>query len=124
MTAIPSVKPSITGQGMNDTARPSRSRPAARTMIPARMLTTTTAPAPCDATMGTRTTTMAPVGPETWTFDPPKTAAMTPATIAVTRPASAVSPALTPKPSASGSATMPTVRPASRSRRQVRRAGR
>ena len=78
MTAIPSVNPSITGQGMNETARPSRSSPAARTMIPAMRLTITTAPGPWDATMGTRTTTMAPVGPETWTFDPPKTAAITP----------------------------------------------
>ena len=63
---------------------------------------------------------MAPVGPETCTFEPPKIAAMSPATIAVMRPASALSPELTPKPSASGSATMPTVTPATRSPRQVR----
>jgi hypothetical protein len=64
---------------------------------------------------------MAPVGPETWTFDPPKIAARKPATIAVTSPCSAVSPELTPKPRASGRATMPTVTPARTSRRHVRR---
>ena len=44
------------------------------------------------------------------------------ATIAVTSPASAPTPELTPKPSASGRATIPTVSPASRSPRHVRRA--
>ena len=66
--------------------------------------------------------TIAPVGPETCTGEPPKTAAMRPATIAVMRPASALRPELTPNPSASGSATMPTVSPESRSVRHVRRA--
>ena len=37
--------------------------------------------------MGTSTTAMAPVGPETCTDDPPKTAATIPATMAVTIPA-------------------------------------
>ena len=41
--------------------------------------------------------------------------------LAVMSPASALTPELTPKASASGSATMPTVRPASRSDRQLRR---
>ncbi len=35
---------------------------------------------------------MAPVGPETWRFDPPKTAATRPATIAVISPADAPTP--------------------------------
>jgi hypothetical protein len=84
-------------------------------------LTSATAPIPCAATIGASTTTMAPVGPETCTFDPPKTAATRPATIAVMSPASAPAPELTPKASASGSATMPTVRPATRSARQLER---
>lgn len=37
--------------------------------------------------IGTRTTVIAPVGPLTWTRLPPKTAASTPATIAVIGPA-------------------------------------
>jgi len=124
MTAMPSVKPSMTGHGMNDTARPSRSTPATSTMTPAMRLTSATAPSPWLATIGASTTTMAPVGPDTCTFDPPKTAATTPATIAVMRPASAPAPEEMPKPRASGRATIPTVRPASRSARQLRRRGR
>lgn len=121
ITAMPSVNPSMTGHGMKETARPSRSTPARTTRMPARRVTTTTAPGPWLATIGTRTTTIAPVGPDTCTCEPPKTAAITPATTAVTRPASALRPELTPKPSASGSATMPTVTPATRSPRHVRR---
>ena len=66
--------------------------------------------------MGTRTTVMAPVGPLTCTRLPPKTAATAPATIAVTSPAVAPMPELTPKPSARGRATRPTITPAVRSR--------
>ena len=58
---------------------------------------------------------MAPVGPDTWTCEPPMTAATRPATTAVMSPASAPTPELTPKASASGRATIPTVMPASRS---------
>ena len=43
-----------------------------------------------------------------------------PAMIAVTNPAAAVDPLATPNASASGSATTPTVRPATTSARQVR----
>jgi len=46
MIAMPSVKPSMTGQGMKETARPSRSAPAASTMTPAMTLTVATAPIP------------------------------------------------------------------------------
>ena len=67
--------------------------------------------------MGTRTTVIAPVGPETWTSDPPKIAATSPAMMAVASPASAPRPLATPNPSARGSATMPTVRPATKSAR-------
>jgi hypothetical protein len=74
--------------------------------------TGTTADAPKWATIGSSTTVIAPVGPETWKFDPPKTAATKPATIAVMRPAAAPTPDATPNASASGSATTPTVIPA------------
>ena len=55
---------------------------------------------------------MAPVGPDTCRFDPPKTAATSPATIAVVSPAAGLKPAEMANAKASGSATTPTVMPA------------
>ncbi|MEZ5261853.1 MAG: hypothetical protein R2755_08755 [Acidimicrobiales bacterium] len=81
------------------------------------MPTTNTASIPYWATIGTRTTVMAPVGPETCSDDPPNTAATRPATMAVVNPEAAPSPEVTPKARARGSATTPTVSPASRSAR-------
>ena len=63
---------------------------------------------------------MAPVGPDTCRFEPPKTAATAPATTAVTSPASAPSPDVAPNAKANGSATIATVTPAIRSRRGER----
>src|SRR5690606_25287623 len=83
--------------------------------------TVSTPEGPWSATMGTSTTVIAPVGPDTWRLEPPNTAASAPAITAVASPASAPSPEDTPKPSASGRATTATVRPASRSRRGRRR---
>ena len=94
------------------------------TMTPAITATVVTAETPSVATMGARTTAMAPVGPDTWTAEPPKTAATMPATMAVTMPAAGPTPEATPNPSASGSATTPTVTPASRSDRQLVRMSR
>src|SRR6185312_2408626 len=121
ITAIPSVKPSMTGQGMYETTLPSFRIPPSTTITPAMRLTSATVPAPWAATTGPSTTTIAPVGPDTWMFDPPKTAAITPATIAVMSPLSAPAPELTPNARASGSATIPTVMPATTSPRHVRR---
>ncbi|MCY1232670.1 hypothetical protein D9M72_451760 [compost metagenome] len=118
--AIPRVNPSITGQGSRVTTRPSLRTPAAMTMTPARTATAARAPAPCVAMTGPRTTTIAPVGPETWILEPPKTAATMPAITAVISPLAAPAPELTPKARASGRATMPTVTPAMRSPFQVR----
>ena len=115
MVAMPRVKPSTTGQGIKATARPSPLMPRAQTIRPAMRDTSAMLPVPWAATTGARTTTMAPVGPDTWTLDPPMTAATRPATTAVIRPASAPTPELTPNARARGSATMPTVMPASRS---------
>ena len=120
MIAIPSVKPSMTGHGMKVTARPKRNNPPASTMSPASRHTAARMPVPWSAITGPSTTTMAPVGPETCTFEPPKIAATNPATIAVTSPLSAPAPELTPKASASGNATIPTVTPDSTSPRHVR----
>ncbi len=70
------------------------------------------------ATNGISTTVIAPVGPLTCRFEPPKIAATAPATTAVTRPMVGPTPVATLNASASGSATMPTVSPAARSRPQ------
>ena len=64
---------------------------------------------------GIKITVMAPVGPLTWNFEPPKSAAKKPAIIAVVRPAAALIPDVMPKPIASGKATIATVIPAIKS---------
>ena len=97
--------------------RPSPLRPIPTTITPAIMATEATAATPSWATIGTNTTAMAPVGPETCTDDPPKTAATIPATMAVMIPAVAPTPEATPNPKARGRATTPTVNPARRSPR-------
>src|SRR3954447_7026941 len=96
--------------------RPAPAYPIAINMSPASRPTTSTALVPYVATIGTRTTVIAPVGPLTCTRLPPNTAATAPATIAVIRPALAPTPELTPTPRASGSATRPTIKPATTSR--------
>ena len=80
-----------------------------------------TASDPYRATSGTSTTVIAPVGPDTCTLDPPNNAATKPATIAVIKPAVAPNPLVMPNANASGSATTPTVIPATTSPRQERR---
>ena len=74
-----------------------------------------TDPGPNFATTGSRTTAMAPVGPDTWRSEPPKTPATSPATMAVIRPTDGLRPAEMAKASASGRATTPTVIPATTS---------
>ena len=86
IAAMPSVKPSMTGHGMNVTARPRPVTPAASTISPANTVTSATLPRPYWATTGASTTAIAPVGPDTWTCEPPKTAATRPATTAVIKP--------------------------------------
>ena len=71
--------------------------------------------------MGTSTTVIAPVGPETCRLDPPNTPATNPATMAVVSPTAAPRPVVMPKARASGSATTPTVRPATTSPRHDER---
>ena len=65
MAAIPRVNPSITGHGMKVTARPRPVIPAASTIAPASTVTKAMLAAPWLATIGARTTAIAPVGPDT-----------------------------------------------------------
>jgi hypothetical protein len=82
---------------------------------PATTATSGRASGPRAATIGISTTVIAPVGPLTWKFDPPKNAATIPATIAVVTPTAGDTPVETANPSASGRATIATVTPATRS---------
>ena len=68
---------------MNFTKRPSFATPRAIWMIPAITPAIQTFSSPYLATIPTKTTAIAPVGPVICTGDPPNTAATTPATIAV-----------------------------------------
>ena len=65
--AMPRVNPSMTGSGMNRTYLPAPARPITTRITPAMRPTTSTPSAPWVATIGTRTTVIAPVGPETCT---------------------------------------------------------
>ena len=56
-------EPSITGHGMNVTARPRPTTPATSTIRPDMMVTIAMLPIPCSATIGARITAIAPVGP-------------------------------------------------------------
>ena len=60
-------------------------------------------------------TMKAPAGPPICTCEPPRALIRKPATMAVINPCSGLTPEAMPKASASGSATMLTVRPAPRS---------
>src|SRR4051794_3719005 len=120
IAAMPRVNPSITGHGTYASTRPTRNSPAATTSTPAITPTRITELAPKRATRGTSTTVIAPVGPETCGSEPPNPPAPSPATIAVGGPAAAPSPVVIPKANANGSATPPTVNPASTSVRHDR----
>ena len=83
MSAIPLVKPIVTGYGMNLIAPPSRNSPKATRMKPAMSVATTRPSTPCCATIPETITTNAPVGPPIWTREPPSSEMRKPATIAV-----------------------------------------
>lgn len=82
-TAMPLVKPVVTGCGMNWISRPRRSSPIATRMKPAITVASISPPSPyCDA-MGARMTMKAAVGPVTCAREPPRSATTPPATMAV-----------------------------------------
>jgi len=81
--AIPAVKPVVTGCGMYSISRPSRSRPIPTRMAPAIRPAVRSPDRPKRAWIGASTTTKAAVGPVTWVREPPRSATIAPATIAV-----------------------------------------
>ncbi len=117
--AMPEVKPVITGAGTKAMKRPSRSRPMTSSRTPAIAPASQMPVSPYCWASTISTALIAPVGPEIW-YGAPESAPMTsPAKIAVTSPAAALAPDATPNARANGSATAATVRPASRSWRNL-----
>ena len=112
MTAMPDVKPTITGLGMNLMTLPSRASPMTSRMTPAMSVAACRPAMPYCAVMPASTAMKAPVGPEICTRVPPSTEVARPATMAVYRPCAGFAPEAIAKAIASGSATMPTTTPA------------
>src|SRR6266404_973269 len=81
-TAIPFVKPSTTGRGMNFTADPMPVTPSTTSSTPAIIVHMNSPSIPCTATMPEMTTTNAPVGPPICVFDPPSAEIKNPVTTA------------------------------------------
>jgi hypothetical protein len=90
LTAIPEVKPVITGCGMYLSSVPIRSTPAAISMMPASSVHRISPPYPNLSMTLNTTGTKAAVGPPICTREPPRSEMRKPATIAVYRPFSGV----------------------------------
>ena len=71
ISAMPTVKPSMTGSGTSAMNRPALTRPAAARMIPARSVARSSPSKPYCSTIPATTTMNAPVGPPIWTLLPP-----------------------------------------------------
>ena len=82
-TAMPAVKPVVTGYGTNSMKRPRRMTPMAKRMAPAMSVASSRPPTPKRWEMGARITTNAAVGPDTCTREPPRRGMRPPATMAV-----------------------------------------
>ena len=116
---MPLVNPMMTGRGMKRTDAPRPVNPITTSMMPAMSVTRARPGMPKRATMPATMTTNAPVGPPICVREPPSAEIRKPATTAVYKPACGVTPEAIPKAIARGSATSPTVMPASRSCRNA-----
>ena len=124
VTAMPEVKPVVTGNGMNLMRDPILNTPKRMRKSPASSVHITNPLKPKLATTPAIITTKAPVGPPIWNLLPPSSDIINPATTAVTRPVEGViseHPQAMAKAMASGKATTPTVRPDVRSAKNVLR---
>ena len=82
-SAMPLVKPMVTGRGMNLTAAPRPVSPMTMSIAPAIIVTSARPATPNFATMPATITTNAPVGPPICMREPPSAEIKPPATIAV-----------------------------------------
>ena len=112
-SAMPFVNPIVTGRGMNLTAAPRPVSPMITSIIPAIRVTRASPGMPNFVTIPATMTTNAPVGPPICRREPPSREIRPPATTAVYRPACGGTPDAIANAIANGSATRPTVRPAS-----------
>ena len=115
VSAIPAVKPTTTGYGINFTTVPSRNRPIRINIIPAISVATARPVRPNSVMIPATITMKAPVGPPICTELPPKADTMNPPIIAVISPIVGLTPDAMPKAMANGRATIPTTTPAVRS---------
>ena len=83
ITAMPAVKPTVTGKGMNLMKVPSRSQPTAASISPDRKVARISPSIPCWATVAATSTMNAPAGPPIWNREPPRSDTRNPPTIAV-----------------------------------------
>jgi len=83
MIAMPAVKPTMTGLGMNLMTLPRRASPMIRSMQPAITVAACSPAIPYCAVMPASTAMKAPVGPEICTRVPPAIEVTRPATMAV-----------------------------------------
>ncbi len=118
IAAIPAVKPTVTGKGMNLTKLPSRRTPAAASISPDRKVARISPSGPCCATVAATRTMKAPAGPPIWKREPPSSDTRKPPTTAVCSPCAGVAPEAMAIAIDKGSATMATVSPAMASARR------
>ena len=83
ITAMPAVKPTVTGKGMNLMKVPSRSSPASAIISPDRKVARISPSMPCRATVAATRTMNAPAGPPIWNREPPRNDTRNPPTMAV-----------------------------------------
>ena len=113
--AIPLVKPTTIGYGMNLKMAPILNTPIRIRNTPAMIVAMMSPCIPYCATIPATMTMNAPVGPPMRKLDPPKKEIRKPATIAVIRPCWGVTPLAIPNAIAKGNAMIPTIKPAMRS---------
>lgn len=118
-TAIPDVKPTVTGYGMYLIIVPRRAIPIKNKMTPAIIVQIARFSGPYFALIPYRITMNAPVGPPMETRVPPRPEIIKPAITAVNIPACGGTPDAIANAMASGSATTPTVSPAIESARKA-----
>ena len=109
--AIPLVKPTTRGIGINLSRVPSLNSPNNISMNPARIVEIISPWIPYTLTIPTTITTKAPVGPPICTRLQPRNEIMKPATIAVTIPLSGDTPDAMANAMARGRARIPTIIP-------------
>ena len=83
MMAIPAVKPTVTGKGMNLMKVPSLRKPMSASSTPETSVARISPSMPCAATVAPTSTMKAPAGPPIWKREPPRRETMKPPTAAV-----------------------------------------